>query len=365
MAQSPSPVISRNVPAYASSNSADARRANDSDWSTEWRSSGQPAWIAYDLSSVPAAQRQQVIVAFHNNSGGYFDLSVIAAPSYNIPGPYVIEGNTAPGGTGSAPASGWVTLVTSPDPQVYRNQQHLITGFNPLNWIRFRTTAGNPNNASGNQDLGINLDIHDVHVSPPDSWMFYGDSITANAWAPGSFTSLISSAVSGFYPAASNGGVPFVKASDVITLFQRWLALFPGTYVGISYGTNDAGTSPTTYYNSMKALVDQVLARGKVPVIPTIPWASASQRNDADIRALNAQIVRLKSDYAGRILDGPDLYALFQNRPDLLGDGLHPNDTGNALFRQAWASKAASTIYRSTTSPPALPGAPTNLRIFR
>jgi hypothetical protein len=108
-AQSPaaSPVISRNVPAFASSNSENARLANDGDWATEWRSSGQPAWIAYDLSGVPLEQRQQVIVAFHNNSGGYYDISVVPAPSYNIPGPYVIEGNSASGG-GSAPTSGLV-----------------------------------------------------------------------------------------------------------------------------------------------------------------------------------------------------------------------------------------------------------------
>src|SRR5262249_16324121 len=157
-------------------------------------------------------------------------------------------------------------------------------------------------------------------------WMFYGDSITANMWAPGSFTQLINTAT-GYYPAASNGGVPFLTTNDVGSLFDRWLPLFPGTYVGIAYGTNDAsGVPPSQVYSNMKALVEKVLARNKVPVVPTIPWASPSQRNDSDIRALNAQIARLKSDYRGRVLEGPDLYAVLQNRPDLLGDGLHPND---------------------------------------
>jgi lysophospholipase L1-like esterase len=230
-------------------------------------------------------------------------------------------------------------------PQNYRNNQHLITGFNPLNWIRFRTTGANPNNADGNKDLGINLDVHDVHNGRADSWMFYGDSITANQWAPGSFTQLINAAT-GYYPAASNGGVPFVTTNDAVSLFDRWLPLFPGTYVGIAYGTNDAsGVAPSQFYSNMKALVDKVLARGKVPIIPTIPWASPSQRNDADIRALNAQIARLKSEYGGRVLDGPDLYSTLQNRPDLLTDGLHPNDAGNAAVSASRAcDRAVSAV---------------------
>jgi len=359
MAEIPNPVISRNVPAFALNGSSPSA-ANDASYATEWRSNGQPSWIAYDLSGVPSAQRQQILVAWHNNSGGYYDVTVIAAPQYNYPGPYVIEGNPAPGG-GSAPASGWVVLATSPNPQNYRNNQHYIPNFGGNNWLRFRTTASNPNNDSGNADISINLDVHDVHLGVHDSWMFYGDSITYNCWDPGTFAPLINAAQPTFFPAVSMGGVPFLKSSDAIPLFPRWLPLFPGSYVGISYGTNDAGgATPSQFYASMKNLADQVIAAGKHPVIPSIPWATAAQRSDSDIRALNAQIVQLKADYHGQILDGPDLYSVFQNRSDLLGDGLHPNAAGNVLMRKAWADKMLVVVYGVTTK---LPEAPTALQI--
>ncbi len=56
----PMPVISRNVPAHASSGTASD--ANDDDYDTIWRSSettsaATPSWLAYDLSGVPAAHR--------------------------------------------------------------------------------------------------------------------------------------------------------------------------------------------------------------------------------------------------------------------------------------------------------------------
>jgi hypothetical protein len=58
------PVISRGKPAFASSGNASG--ANDSSYSTYWRSSG-PAWLAYDLSSVPAANRGEVMVGWYND----------------------------------------------------------------------------------------------------------------------------------------------------------------------------------------------------------------------------------------------------------------------------------------------------------
>ncbi len=60
------PLISRGVPVFASSQVYPATNANDGDYSTVWRGS-IPGWIAYDLSRVPAARRQRVIVAWFND----------------------------------------------------------------------------------------------------------------------------------------------------------------------------------------------------------------------------------------------------------------------------------------------------------
>ena len=76
-------------------------------------------------------------------------------------------------------------------------------------------------------------------------------------------------------------------------------------------------------------------------------------------------IAQLKTDYGGRILDGPDLYTAFLNRPDLLQDGLHPNAAGSIIMRQAWATKMLTVVYNGTPPPPpAPPAAPSSLRII-
>src|SRR5271168_1539549 len=49
-------LISRGVPAYASSGNAQA--ANSGEYRSGWRSSGVPATLTYDLSSVPSSSRQ-------------------------------------------------------------------------------------------------------------------------------------------------------------------------------------------------------------------------------------------------------------------------------------------------------------------
>src|SRR5581483_7763991 len=63
--------ISQGVPAFASSALDPATSANDDSYDTTWRSQSAPAWLAYDLSKVPAAQRSRVVVVWYNESGNY------------------------------------------------------------------------------------------------------------------------------------------------------------------------------------------------------------------------------------------------------------------------------------------------------
>src|SRR5262249_666994 len=116
----PLPVISRGVPAYTNDNcggSQPAGYANDATYDTQWLScNGQPSptnpkWLAYDLSTVSASQRGNVIVVWYNDCCSY-DNSISGTGAYNIPGSYTIDANAAAGGTGNAPTTGWVTLVT-------------------------------------------------------------------------------------------------------------------------------------------------------------------------------------------------------------------------------------------------------------
>ena len=117
------PVISRGKPAFASSGTASS--ANDSSYSTYWRSSGAlPAWLAYDLSSVPAGHRGQVVVGWYNDPiTTPYDHTVTGDVGYNNLGTYTIQVNPAAGG-GQPPTNGWVTLATVTNNR-YHSRTHL------------------------------------------------------------------------------------------------------------------------------------------------------------------------------------------------------------------------------------------------
>src|SRR4029079_15549958 len=57
------PLISRGVPAFASSAIYPASYANDADYATMW-TGAVPSWLAYDLSGVAASQRRQTMVGW-------------------------------------------------------------------------------------------------------------------------------------------------------------------------------------------------------------------------------------------------------------------------------------------------------------
>ena len=112
---------------------------------------------------------------------------------------------------------------------------------------------------------------------------------------------------------------------------------YPGRYVALAYGTND---SPMGF--AMEPLVQKVIAAGRVPVVPHIPWQD-DPTVDANIVQMNMAIDALYAKYP-QILPGPDLYATFLNRPDLYPDagGPHPNSDGEEVQRAAWAKTMAA-----------------------
>ena len=66
-------------------------------------------------------------------------------------------------------------------------------------------------------------------------------------------------------------------------------------------------------------------------------------------------INKLSQKYVGKpVYAGPDLYAFFAahqtyittQNSDGTGDGLHPNDAGQAIERNLWAQSARNVIYR-------------------
>jgi lysophospholipase L1-like esterase len=339
-------LISRGAPAYASSQTYPAGSADDADYGTTWMGT-IPGWIAYDLSNVPAAQRGRVIVAWFNDPmTSPYDHTVVGEVAYNSLKDYTVQASAAAGGT-SAPTSGWATLATVTGNH-FHSRQHLVdlTGYN---WVRLNITAGD--GSSGNTQAAFNLDVYDAS-SAADSWIFLGDSITMDGThhepvnGVGNFSQLINAARPSSFPAYEDGGIGGLLSTDGAKNINTWLSTFPGKYVGLSYGTNDANgcASTTTFYNNYVTMVQAVLAAGKVPIVPTIPWAkSANVQNCGP--GFNSQIQALYAAYP-QVVHGPDLWSYFKANQSLIsGDGLHPSAAGYAGFRQQWANAMLANVY--------------------
>lgn len=356
-------LISRSVPVYASSQIYAATNANDSNYGNEWRGAIS-CWIAYDLSGVPAAQRNQIVAVYYNGSGAY-DRTVTGGVNYNNAGSYTIQGNTAAGG-GSAPTSGWTTLVTVTN-NVYHSRQHVIN-FSGYNWIRMYVTVSD--GSSGNSDISCNFDVHDASKALTDDWIFYGDSITQGGMNPqplsgstsiNTFAQEINANRSANFPVAEGGGIGGLLSGDGKNNINKWLALFPGKYVGLAYGTNDAGwsVSQTDYYNNMKYMVDAVIAAGKTPVIPTIPWARGGSI-EANAPGLNTKITQLYSEYP-QIIHGPDLWTYFRNNQSLISaDNIHPTAEGYVQYRRQWVNAMLTAVYSGSSPAPTATPSPTS-----
>jgi hypothetical protein len=360
-ALAPMPVISRGAPAFASSGTA--TDANDASYDTMWRSNettsaATPSWLAYDLSSVPVVQRGRVDVVWYGVGGGYAEYDLNAKPgaiTYNEPRDYTIEGNAAAGG--ALPTAGWVTLVTVTG-NTYISSQHPLdlTGYN---WVRFHVTA--INGTTSNLNTSVNLDVHDASNGVLDSWLFLGDSITAFALrndgagiGAQSFAELVNAAKPEFFPAEEGAGEGGWTSGTALaipdggsdSLFDTWLMTFPGRYVCLSYGTNDgadtaANAMPT--YNNFVTMVTKVIAAGKIPCVPHVPWATDAP-HQTNAQLINAQIDMLYAAYP-MVVKGPDLYGVLQNHPELYQDSLHPNPQGREVYRQAWATAMTSEVY--------------------
>jgi lysophospholipase L1-like esterase len=343
----PTPLISRGVPAYASSDTASA--ANDNNYRTVWRGAA-PGWIAYDLSSVPAAQRGKAILAWYSDSYDY-DPTIKTRPSYGLLKDYIIEGNKAAGG--KLPKSGWTTLA-SVTGNIYHSRQHVIdlTG---CNWVR--VSVKSVDNAGG-KNASVNIDVHSIKDGALDDWIVYGDSITAGS---GNFSGspygpsgqIVHAANPDYYPIFECGGTGSIFSKDGVEKIEEWLSVFPGHYVGLAFGTNDSwgnNKKMEKYYNNMETIVNKVLASGRIPVVSKIPWAAEPGV------ANNAPLYNEKVDALYRacpkVMKGPDFWSIFQGKRELLGpDGVHPSPKGYGVMRAEWAKTMLSIERQGTAAP--------------
>jgi len=343
-------LLSRNVPAFANPDPSyyPPNLANDDSYDTLWRSKGTPTWLAYDLSGVPTASRNSLLLVWYNPSYAY-DNQVINGESYNSILNYTIQINHGAGG-GQPPQSDWATIVTVTN-NFKHSRQHAILYFTGYNWVRLFATASN--GAQQNMDIAINMDVYDGSHGFTDDWIFYGDSITAGAMnlqSVGSvhaFNQLINAKAPNYYPISEGGGTGGWLTRDGLKYISDWLSVFPGKYVGLSYGTNDAWgcLAPETFQANYRGMLNAVLNSSKVPVVPHIPWGRITNLQTC-VPTLNKAIDELYTEYGGKFIRGPDLYGFFNANQNLIGsDGVHPSDVGMGAYREQWANAMLTEVY--------------------
>ncbi len=352
----PMKMVGRALTTYTSSNSGAG--AVDSTYHDNWQPTGDPSYIAIDISGVVGAMTtdgggfKSMLMAFYTQDAAY-QPNLFAQGSADIQGNYTIDVNPAAGGT--YPTTGWTTMVTVTG-NVVHSRSHIVNVAG-MNWIRLSISQQADGSTSGSQ---IHIDLWDAstatnsaHTAVNAGWIDYGDSITHRTMlqdtvGPGgpSYTAAnaLINAIKGFTPLQECAGMDGWKSSDLAAQIATWITYFPGRYCTLTIGTNDATASvvSATYSANVTTILNAITGAGKIPVVSTIPWSSASPTG-ANVPGLNAALAALKSSYPSWV-DGPDFYTLFQNGTIAMDpDGIHPsNPTGCETMRNTWANFMAS-----------------------
>jgi lysophospholipase L1-like esterase len=318
-ATGPMALISRGVPAFASSGMA--VNANDDKPNIAWSSEALPAWLAYDVSQVPAGRRKQVLLAWYCYWADY--LVTTPKPEQMLPLDYVVETNAGAGG-GQPPTDGWqqVAQVTA-NAKSARQHAFDLAG---ANWVRMNVTK-----SSDATKVMVDLDLYSAPAGGSDGWLFMGDSITymTTQRAFSDLPALVEKSQKGRVPLIVDGALGGTNTTTAQEIVETSLSEFAGRYVVLAYGTNDHAAE-----FKMENLVQKVIARGLVPVVPYLPWADGKLEEGP---LMNEVIAALYVKYP-QILKGPDLWKAFENRTDLIPVGdVHPNGEGMEYLRAEWA----------------------------
>jgi lysophospholipase L1-like esterase len=354
----PNPRISIGKPTVASPQNsgvvADGKFLT-SGWGGGTPSIWTPVWVAEHLGSGPTRVLLEWNAGFNYNYADPITPTSPPDPDYGSPLNYAIY-TSSDSTTG---ANGTWTLVASVTNNTCRTRSHSFD-FTGMSWVKMSVTAIPTFSAHG---LSLDeIEVYDTSVSysrgriPEDTWFFMGDSITA-FWAnratstgtppaytnaPAShmpdFAQCINADNTNYFPSMTDGGIGGETAANGLARLATNLVANPDYYYwALSYGSNDSAgnnADTTSFQNNMQAMITLLLANGRMPVIPHIPYAADGQHNF--IPNFNAVIDNLVAN--NHILAGPDLYTFFMaNTNQLQSDGLHPNDAGMRSFNLLWA----------------------------
>ncbi|HET9036817.1 MAG TPA: hypothetical protein VFN45_11450, partial [Myxococcaceae bacterium] len=186
-------------------------------WQAKLPTPDSPAMAAVDVGRGPS---RLLLSWVASGNPEYLDTT------YGGPGSYRIEtsADSTDGKNGT-----WKTMVTVTG-NLVMNRAHSFD-FTGQRWARLVLTGPTPKTYK----YGIQLDeilLHDVSNGTDDSWIFVGDSFTAEifrltpAHQP-SFPQLVKKVAPAYRPVVLRAGVGYFKSANLLEQLPAWLALNP------------------------------------------------------------------------------------------------------------------------------------------
>jgi hypothetical protein len=348
-------LVSRGLTAYSSTGTA--ANAISSNYASKCALTGDPAYVAVDLSSIVGAIKPDssgfCALAYRWVAGnGIYQPDLHGDSNASLPGSFTIDSNTAAGG--SLPGSGWNTEQTKTS---YKCQSGsgIIDVSGGKKWFRMPISLQADGSTGGTNykvDLwGAGRATNAAHTILTCGWATVGDSITnrtMNLDTVGqggpSYTSFgdLVFAIKGLVPLQECMGVDGFTIGNIETNIGNWLNNSVAKNWLITAGTNDciAGTSPSAFQTSFTNVLTSIKNAGRQAHVTTMPYGTYSQYA-TNAAALDSAIAAAIAAVPGT-LNGPDFKTLVFNGTIALTDGIHPDNTGCQTWRSTNATYAAN-----------------------
>jgi lysophospholipase L1-like esterase len=231
-------------------------------------------------------------------------------------------------------------LVTTP-----LSFRALIRGFNPYTTYYYRAVAHNR--------FGMQRgDIRDFPTG--EYYVAVGDSITrasaGRGYEPTLSYLLMNS--KGYPNTVANWGVNGTTSAGGVKFISLTLSTVTwAKYFLVMYGTNDAslpGPIPSgkgkrpgdpgyrgSYKDNLQRIISAIRSAGKIPCLAKVPYTTKRSIDISRIRDYNDVVDELVA--ANEIaVTPPDFYSHFQEHPDEIPDGIHPNKIGYESMANLW-----------------------------
>ena len=298
--------------------------------SNVWAASELPAWVAIEVGGGIC---ELLLLWTSSNNWNHVQVDWGAPISYRI--------ETSADSTNGS--NGTWTVAKNVDNNTFSKRSHRIH-FCGQRWVRFTvlSDSGSPHHTRLHQ-----IELHDNSNGEIDGWLFFGDSITEQAFtriAPKlpAFATLMWEADPDHYPMQINGGQAGDSATRALPRLKHTLDTLDGiNVVALCLGTNDL--SATTegrerYRSAMRELITEVQSRGKIAIIPRVPWSLVTYLNTQQKEMFVQIIDDLRQEFA--LPAGPDLFDFFRTNTQYFTDESHFFPEGSKEINRLWAEAA-------------------------